>query len=269
MLEPSSVTGSTSAESCCTILESAHDRSGDQRIYGSVESPSCDGTDHMPTRRLLDEVPNSDHRFAHRWCAHGHWRRCARSKRWDECQRRAVRQEGNDNDCDFKNPKNHNSKDHTKGDKNHNSKDHITRGNTHTKNQNSKDHTKGDKNHNSKDHIIRGGDDDCGGGNGGGGNGGGGGRRRRLGHPGSPCACIVPAVLPPTVVAPAPVANVTEPAPEEEPPADVVQEPRQLNESELPFTGFAAIPLMLFGFAMLAGGLALRRSMRGRASGLI
>ena len=40
-----------------------------------------------------------------------------------------------------------------------------------------------------------------------------------------------------------------------------------MKAGELPFTGFALIPLALFGIALLAGGLALRRSMRGRAAG--
>lgn len=44
------------------------------------------------------------------------------------------------------------------------------------------------------------------------------------------------------------------------------QAPRQLasdsGDAELPFTGFAAIPMALFGLALLATGLALRRSTR-------
>ena len=44
------------------------------------------------------------------------------------------------------------------------------------------------------------------------------------------------------------------------------QAPRQVASSqadELPFTGYASIPLLLVGLALLASGLVLRRSTRG------
>ena len=41
------------------------------------------------------------------------------------------------------------------------------------------------------------------------------------------------------------------------PPA-AAQAPRQVSGSSLPFTGYAAIPLLLAGLALLAGGLVLR-----------
>lgn len=101
-----------------------------------------------------------------------------------------------------------------------------------------------------------------GGGKGGGGNGGGGTTSNTLAP--TPPAAVTP---PATVVTPPPVEQTTPPEsspPEEVPPPEVVQPERQLNENELPFTGFAVIPLLLFGVALLAGGLALRRTMRGR-----
>ena len=64
-----------------------------------------------------------------------------------------------------------------------------------------------------------------------------------------------------------PVDPPFEPGPPEvanEPEPEVVQEARQLKEGELPFTGFAAVPLLLFGIAFLAGGLALRHTVRAR-----
>ena len=107
-----------------------------------------------------------------------------------------------------------------------------------------------------------------GGGKGGGGNnssGGGGGGAEGGGGP-----TLTPATTPPAVVTQPPVvppAPPFEPGPPEvadEPTPDVVQEQRQLKEGELPFTGFAALPLMLFGIAFLAGGLALRHTVRAR-----
>ena len=46
--------------------------------------------------------------------------------------------------------------------------------------------------------------------------------------------------------------------------ADDVQPARQLQDtgSSLPFTGFAALPILLVGIALLSGGLVLRRSTR-------
>jgi hypothetical protein len=76
-----------------------------------------------------------------------------------------------------------------------------------------------------------------------------------------------PAVVPP-IVTPAPqTPEVNEPTPTESSNPPAVQAPEQMKAGELPFTGFALIPLALFGIALLAGGLALRRSMRGRAAG--
>ena len=48
-------------------------------------------------------------------------------------------------------------------------------------------------------------------------------------------------------------------------PAEATQPTRQVEattESQLPFTGFAAIPVMLGGIALLTGGLVLRRRTR-------
>lgn len=48
------------------------------------------------------------------------------------------------------------------------------------------------------------------------------------------------------------------------------QAPRQLSASQadqLPFTGYAAIPLLLIGLALLVAGLVLRRSTRGAPLG--
>jgi hypothetical protein len=56
---------------------------------------------------------------------------------------------------------------------------------------------------------------------------------------------------------------------EEAAPAPSVQPDRQVaaglqagDDSELPFTGFAAIPILLIGLALLSGGLVMRRSAR-------
>jgi hypothetical protein len=52
---------------------------------------------------------------------------------------------------------------------------------------------------------------------------------------------------------------------EEESPPESTQPTRQVEattESQLPFTGFAAIPVMLGGIALLTGGLVLRRRTR-------
>jgi hypothetical protein len=87
----------------------------------------------------------------------------------------------------------------------------------------------------------------------------------------APTATLVPppatVVPPPVVTTPPSTPEVTEPTPTTESNPPVVQAPKQLKEGELPFTGFAVIPVLLFGIALLAGGLALRRSMRGRAAG--
>jgi hypothetical protein len=56
----------------------------------------------------------------------------------------------------------------------------------------------------------------------------------------------------------------TSPAEEEQQP-ETTQPTRQVEattESQLPFTGFAAIPVMLGGIALLTGGLVLRRRTR-------
>ncbi len=48
------------------------------------------------------------------------------------------------------------------------------------------------------------------------------------------------------------------------------QAPRQLeaqSAGRLPFTGYAAIPLLLIGLALLSGGVVLRRSTHGHAAG--
>jgi hypothetical protein len=45
-------------------------------------------------------------------------------------------------------------------------------------------------------------------------------------------------------------------------PAGAVQGARQVASNELPFTGYLAIPILILGLAMLAGGFALRRSQR-------
>ena len=54
-----------------------------------------------------------------------------------------------------------------------------------------------------------------------------------------------------------------EPEPKGDQPEAPVEETRQLGAEpgggELPFTGFAAIPLLLLGFALLTGGFVLRR----------
>ena len=54
-----------------------------------------------------------------------------------------------------------------------------------------------------------------------------------------------------------------EPEPKGDKPEAPVEETRQLGAEpgggELPFTGFAAIPLLLLGFALLTGGVVLRR----------
>jgi hypothetical protein len=55
------------------------------------------------------------------------------------------------------------------------------------------------------------------------------------------------------------------PAEEENQPTQATQPTRQVEattESQLPFTGFAAIPVMLGGIALLTGGLVLRRRTR-------
>ena len=56
---------------------------------------------------------------------------------------------------------------------------------------------------------------------------------------------------------------------EEAAPAPSVQPDRQVaagvqagDDSELPFTGFAAIPVLLLGMALLSGGMIMRRSSR-------
>jgi LPXTG-motif cell wall-anchored protein len=54
-------------------------------------------------------------------------------------------------------------------------------------------------------------------------------------------------------------------APAEEQQEESTQPTRQVEattESQLPFTGFAAIPVMLGGIALLTGGLVLRRRTR-------
>jgi hypothetical protein len=46
-------------------------------------------------------------------------------------------------------------------------------------------------------------------------------------------------------------------------PAQAPRQVQQSSDDELPFTGYAAIPLLLMGIALLGGGVALRRSTRG------
>lgn len=93
---------------------------------------------------------------------------------------------------------------------------------------------------------------------GGGGGGGGGGPTTTLNPTTPPAVVTQPPVVPAPPFEPGPPEVANEPTP------DVVQEARQLKEGELPFTGFAAVPLMLFGIAFLAGGLALRHTVRSR-----
>lgn len=61
----------------------------------------------------------------------------------------------------------------------------------------------------------------------------------------------------------APAAAQAAPAPSATEPA--AQAPRQVqaaNDDQLPFTGYAAIPMLLIGIALLGGGMVLRRSTR-------
>ena len=100
-----------------------------------------------------------------------------------------------------------------------------------------------------------------GGGSSSGGGGGGGGGGTTL----NPTAPPPPGVVtPPPPLTPAPPFEPGPPEVANEPEPEVVQEARQLKEGELPFTGFAAVPLLLFGIAFLAGGLALRHTVRTR-----
>ena len=84
-----------------------------------------------------------------------------------------------------------------------------------------------------------------------------------------------PADTPKTNVAPEDqsVLDETESSPEEQaavaPSEDEVQPSRQVTagvtaspDNELPFTGFAAIPVLLLGLALLSGGMVMRRSSR-------
>jgi hypothetical protein len=52
------------------------------------------------------------------------------------------------------------------------------------------------------------------------------------------------------------------PAEEETQPTQPTRQVEATTESQLPFTGFAAIPVMLGGIALLTGGLVLRRRTR-------
>jgi len=83
-------------------------------------------------------------------------------------------------------------------------------------------------------------------------------------NPPAPGGTLAPEPTPPNEV----IGEVDEgeevPAPtKDEPP---VEETRQLaaeqGGEQLPFTGFAAIPVLLLGFALLTGGFALRRGDR-------
>ena len=51
-------------------------------------------------------------------------------------------------------------------------------------------------------------------------------------------------------------------APDVQPDRQVVAAVQASDEEELPFTGFAAIPVLLIGLALLSGGLVMRRSAR-------
>lgn len=61
------------------------------------------------------------------------------------------------------------------------------------------------------------------------------------------------------------VAGVTADSP---PPTAAAQAPRQAQGDSLPFTGFAAIPLLLVGLALLTCGLVLRRRTGRESSSL-